>query len=160
LVYSRNTEVAAFLTELLEMKVRCVIANGFTCAHNDCNPKTLMEMQAPHFDPMRVLPAGYLRGRTTHSSYKLGCGRDFFNFFGSPNGDDGLPWKATSEPRFRVSKTTAAARRPPLHVLPVPRVGSASLFTRRVAVIISYAVPDSDHHLKSAPSPVCFGRCR
>mmetsp|Transcript_15146 Transcript_15146/g.38526 ORF Transcript_15146/g.38526 Transcript_15146/m.38526 type:complete len:360 (+) Transcript_15146:165-1244(+) len=95
LVYSRNTEVAAFLTELLEMKVRCVIANGFTCAHNDCNPKTLMEMQAPHFDPMRVLPAGYLRGRTTHSSYKLGCGRDFFNFFGSPNGDDGLPWKAT-----------------------------------------------------------------
>lgn len=36
-------------------QVRCVIANGFTCAHNDCNPKTLMEMQAPHFDPMRVL---------------------------------------------------------------------------------------------------------
>mmetsp|Transcript_22710 Transcript_22710/g.57236 ORF Transcript_22710/g.57236 Transcript_22710/m.57236 type:complete len:540 (-) Transcript_22710:64-1683(-) len=92
---SRDTEVAGFLIDLLEMQVRCVVACGFVCAHEEDNLKVLLKCQGPYCNPRKIVPQDpYSRApKPMHPSYQKGAPRDFFNYFGSPLGDDGLRWK-------------------------------------------------------------------
>eukprot|EP00951_Prasinocladus_malaysianus_P011142 scaffold82176_cov28-Prasinocladus_malaysianus.AAC.3 len=101
---ARDKEVAAFITDLLEMQVRTVVANGFVNAHDESNIKTFMDETRPYIDVKKLIvrardifyprpfePPYYFKAN--HPSYNKSAPRDFFNYFGAPMGDDGLKWK-------------------------------------------------------------------
>jgi len=92
---ARDQEVAAFLVDVLEMRVKAVVACGFVGAHNESCVKTLTDLDRPYiasgiFECCNDLPSSI---RMDHPSYSRGAPRDFFNYFGSPDGDDGLDWR-------------------------------------------------------------------
>mmetsp|Transcript_30128 Transcript_30128/g.85037 ORF Transcript_30128/g.85037 Transcript_30128/m.85037 type:complete len:472 (-) Transcript_30128:290-1705(-) len=110
---ARDEEVAAFLIGMIEMKVKAVVACGFTNAHEESNIKTLTDMK-PYLKPksaaaMQDIGFGGGRASHVHPSYSKGAPRDFFNYFGCCDGDDGIQWKT-------IERTSSGCTRKRAHI--------------------------------------------
>lgn len=116
----RDSEVCGFLGECIDLGIGCVIANGFTHAHMFDNMKTYERADRnfaqdeagrltypltmdPRCPAYQLNKYKHLRGESPSGGAQsdddpvLGAPRDFFNYFGSDSGDDGIVWTCVGD---------------------------------------------------------------
>lgn len=94
---NRDEEVIGFLVGLKEMKVGTVIALGFPRSYNMTNVKTLICGKTGYADADLFSRPAFQALERRDEVYKKNTARDFFNYFGAKDGDDGLPWRDIGE---------------------------------------------------------------
>jgi len=90
---NRDEEVIGFLVGLKQMKVGAVIALGFPRSYDMLNVKTMVYGKRGYADMDAASRPGYQALEARDPCYKRNTARDFFNYFGARDGDDGLPWR-------------------------------------------------------------------
>jgi len=90
---NRDEEVLGFLVGLKQMKVGVVIALGFPRSYNMLNVKTMIYGKNGYADTDLFSKPGMRSVQKMDECYKRNTARDFFNYFGARDGDDGLPWR-------------------------------------------------------------------
>jgi len=90
---NRDEEVIGFLVGLKEMKVGAVIALGFPRSYNMMNVKTMIQGEKGYADYDMFARPAFQALERRDTVYKRNTARDFFNYFGAKDGDDGLPWR-------------------------------------------------------------------
>jgi len=93
LKHARDDEVSGFLSDCVQMGIGLIVSNGFTHSYDMSNIKSITRIKGPYLN-VEAHPEIFDR---SHPSYRRSCPRDFFNFFGDPDGDDGIDWKDVSE---------------------------------------------------------------
>jgi len=89
---NRDEEVIGFLVGLKQMDVGVVIALGNPRSYNMLNVKTMLYGKGGYADADVFSKPG-LSLDSRSETYKRNTARDFFNYFGAKDGDDGLPWR-------------------------------------------------------------------
>jgi len=89
----RDDEVIGFLAELNEMKVGAVVANGYPRAYTMTNLKTGLASKDSYADELFFQRPGFQTMTRSDKAYHESTPRDFFNYFGARDGDDGLAWE-------------------------------------------------------------------
>ena len=87
---NRDAEVAGFLSTMVNLGVGLVVSVGHCRASTHVNMCTLRKPASPYLD-VRNNP--WIRAKGSEA-YRQGSPRDFFNFFGAPDADDGIEWRA------------------------------------------------------------------
>jgi hypothetical protein len=90
---NRDEEVLGFLVGLKEMKVGTVIALGFPRSYNMTNIKTMIHSEHGYADYEMFSKPAFQALDRDDTVYHRNTARDFFNYFGAKDGDDGLPWQ-------------------------------------------------------------------
>ena len=90
---NRDEEVIGFLVGLKQMKVGAVIALGFPRSYDMLNVKTMVYGKRGYADMDAASRPAYQALEARDPCYKRNTARDFFNYFGARDGDDGLPWR-------------------------------------------------------------------
>lgn len=85
----RDDEVVGFLLELSDMHVGVIVSNGFPCAYTMTNMKTMSQHAKPYADEAFFSKPGFTSLYRYDPVYSHTNPRDFFNFFGAADGDDG-----------------------------------------------------------------------
>lgn len=90
---NRDEEVVGFLVGLKEMKVGVVIALGFPRSYNMTNVKTMVCPDKGYADDEMFAKPPFQTLHRKDKVYQRNTARDFFNYFGAKDGDDGLGWR-------------------------------------------------------------------
>jgi hypothetical protein len=86
---NRDAEVAGFLSTMVNLGVGLVVSVGHCRASTHVNMCTLRKPASPYLD---VRSHSWIRAKGSET-YHQGSPRDFFNFFGAADADDGIAWR-------------------------------------------------------------------
>ena len=109
----RDLEVAGFVSMVIDLDIGLIVANGYTRAYDMFNMKTMKAVEGPYLgDNMARDNFVVDKERESYAKSKF---RDFFNYFGDPDGDDGIKWDPVAgDPaalRAQVLSYTITSRR-------------------------------------------------